>query len=263
MCAGISLLKPATSTGQMVQPERSGAYLAEMRMDFDTLADSWDAEHGPTSARALEFAACLAILRRTCQRFQRPRVLDAGCGTGLHLLALADLISEGVGVDISPAMVARARKMAQSVDARLRFTTASAEELSAEVFGWFDLVFLIGSLEHMLDPGSVLTRVSAVLAPGGEVVVVMRNPLHPSALITRLTGRSKALPRYRHMTPRELENVAERSGLMTVRLMSVVAGSRNMRARDLAPASWHSALDVWWRRTYAAYLVHKKATWEE
>jgi SAM-dependent methyltransferase len=231
-------------------------------MDFDVLAATWDAEHGPSSARAVEFAACLAILRSTCQQFPRPRVLDVGCGTGLHLLALANHISEGVGVDLSEAMVERARKKVEGVDACLRFTMAPAEELSTEALGWFDLVFLVGSLEHMLDPACVLTRVSVVLAPDGEVVVIMRNPLHPSTLFRRLTGRSKVLPRYRHMTPRELANVAERSGLKLVRLMSVVATSQDLRAGDLAATPWHSALGVRWHRIYAAHLVHRKATGE-
>lgn len=64
-------------------------------MDFDALAETWDVEHGPASARAPEFAACVAILRCACRQFPRPRVLDIGCGTGCHLLTVADLISEG------------------------------------------------------------------------------------------------------------------------------------------------------------------------
>ena len=41
---------------------RDGAVLEQMRelrRQFDAAADSWDAEHGPDSARAVEFASSL------------------------------------------------------------------------------------------------------------------------------------------------------------------------------------------------------------
>jgi ubiquinone/menaquinone biosynthesis C-methylase UbiE len=35
--------------------------------------------------------------------------LDIGCGTGQQLFALADCLETGIGIDISPVMIERAR----------------------------------------------------------------------------------------------------------------------------------------------------------
>lgn len=156
-------------------------------------------------------------------------------------------------------MIARARAKAQGVHAHLRFITAAVEDLSPEVLGWFDLVLLIGSLEHMLNPARALTRVSAALAPSGEAVVIMRNPVHPSVLAGRFSRRSWALPRYPHLAPRELAKAAQLCGLKVVRLTPVVAAFRAAGPPSSAPACGHSPLGVWWHRTYAAHLMQRQA----
>src|SRR5947209_18838353 len=102
---------------------RNGAVLEQMQelgRQFDATAASWDAEHGPDSARAAEFAARIRYLRKLCRRLGRPRVLDLGCATGQVLVQLSPVIDDGFGVDISGAMIERARRIAQSGKLRFR-----------------------------------------------------------------------------------------------------------------------------------------------
>src|SRR3546814_1604978 len=119
---------------------------------FDAAAADWDEAHGPRSARAYEFSARIHQIRSLCRRFDRPRVLELGCGTGQILIHLADLVSAGVGVDISPAMIARARENAAGLSPQpLQFSVSDAENLT-DLREPFDLVLLVGVLERLPDP---------------------------------------------------------------------------------------------------------------
>lgn len=85
------------------------------------------------------------------------RVLELGCGTGDLLAQLAP--SEGVGVDFSPATIARAR--AKHPD--LRFVVADVERLAASATpaGPFDTIVMadtVGSLDDCLETFRSLHR---------------------------------------------------------------------------------------------------------
>ncbi|QNM05051.1 class I SAM-dependent methyltransferase [Qiania dongpingensis] len=73
------------------------------------------------------------------------RVLDIGCGTGIYSMAMASRAKEIIGVDLSPKMIAYARKKAddagiENVDFRCMDWPGAAEE-EIEKLGKFDLVF--------------------------------------------------------------------------------------------------------------------------
>jgi len=141
---------------------------------FDRLAERWDFEHGPASARAEAFAAHIDYLSAHCVRLDRPRVLDIGCGTGQHLIRLHPWIGEGVGIDLSSRMIDRAAANGLACGSHsLRFAQMSAEELTPEHFGKFDVVLFIGVLEHMPSPAAMLRRARSVLQPEGRIVIVM------------------------------------------------------------------------------------------
>ena len=91
------------------QPPPSAADLA---MAFDRLAPAWDRGHGPWSPRCIGFAVRAALLRDLVECLPHRHVLDVGCGTGQYLVALGGSLEAGVGIDIAPAMVERARRNA-------------------------------------------------------------------------------------------------------------------------------------------------------
>ena len=94
-----------------------------------------------------------------------PRVaLDVACGTGLSTRGLAERGIAAVGVDVVPAMVARAR-----ADTGLPYAVAAAEALPLGT-GTVDLV-TVGSGVHWFDQRRFAAEAARVLRPGGALLV--------------------------------------------------------------------------------------------
>ena len=96
------------------------------------------------------------------------RVLDLGCGIGRLAAELSGRFAEVVGVDVSPQMIAVARRMhAQKSD--VRFEANSGVDLAGFADGEFGLVFSYSVLPHI--PPDVLEgyflEVGRVLREGG------------------------------------------------------------------------------------------------
>ncbi|MGH3006449.1 MAG: class I SAM-dependent methyltransferase [Gaiellaceae bacterium] len=130
-----------------------------LRAQFDRLAPVW-------AERRAEDA--LASLAAALDRLERPprRALDLGTGTGKAAEFLASRFAQAdvTGVDLSPAMVAEARRhLPPELAARVRFEVADASALPYEA-GVFDLVVLL----NMIPFFGELARVTA---PGGTLVV--------------------------------------------------------------------------------------------
>lgn len=91
-------------------------------------------------------------------------VLDLGCGTGRLAAHLAGRGYKVVGVDVSPEMLASARRrgalaLVQADAFRLPFRDAT-----------FDAVAALRVVFHFQDAGALLQEASRVLAPGGSLV---------------------------------------------------------------------------------------------
>ncbi len=151
------------------------------------MADQWDDLCGPRSGLADEFRSHASALRRTCEQLGRPRVLDIGCGTGRHLIAVAPWIAAGVGIDFAPRMIERARANAAAAGIdHVRYATAEASAVERECLGEFDLVLLTGTLEHVMQPVKVLAAARSVLAPAGRIVVIMPHRANLFFLLRRM-----------------------------------------------------------------------------
>ena len=92
------------------------------------------------------------------------RVLDLGCGTGLMGVALAGRADRIDGVDLSPAMVERAR----ATGAYATLAAGSLEEaLAAADAASYDLVVAADVLVYVGDLAPVLAGAARALRPGG------------------------------------------------------------------------------------------------
>lgn len=95
------------------------------------------------------------------------RVLDIGCGPGHLVERLADRGLEVTGVDLDPAMIARARRR---LGDRARLLTADVANLplpDAE----FDLVVSTLSMHHWANPQAGLVEIARVLKPDGGALI--------------------------------------------------------------------------------------------
>lgn len=109
-----------------------------------------------------------AVRRHVAAGFQPQRALDFGCGVGRVALPLAEQVAEVVGVDVSPAMLAEARRNA---DARGQgnLTWALSDDTLAAVEGTFDFVHSCITFQHIDVPRGrrLFQRLLDLLAPGG------------------------------------------------------------------------------------------------
>jgi SAM-dependent methyltransferase len=99
------------------------------------------------------------------------RVLDLGTGTGQVAIPLAGRCAEVIALDISPEMIAEARRTAESAGVtNVRWLVQPAEAISAAL-GQFELV-TIGQAFHWMDRDEVLRRVAAALTPEGGIALL-------------------------------------------------------------------------------------------
>jgi predicted TPR repeat methyltransferase len=141
-------------------------------------------------------------------------ILDLGCGTGLAGVAFADLAQVVDGVDLSPAMIARAR--ARGIYRRLE---------AAEIVGWlaaceqrYDLAVAADVLVYIGDLAPVFAAVRRVLAPGGRFAFTVER------LDDGDGWRLGPQQRYAH-APAYVEAVAGQAGFAAVRAEPVSARS--------------------------------------
>jgi len=101
-------------------------------------------------------------------------VVDVGCGAGIDSLIAARMVGSGgrvVGVDMTPAMLAKAR--AAAADAGLdnvEFRKGYGESLPVED-GWADVVISNGVLNLMPDKSAALSEMARVLKPAGRLQI--------------------------------------------------------------------------------------------
>lgn len=103
------------------------------------------------------------------------RVIDLGCGTGALTARLAAMLPESVvlGIDASAEMLAAAPTAVPG----LGFERRAIEQASGD----YDLVFSHAALQWLDDHESLIPRVFALVAPGGQFAVqVPSNQDHPA-----------------------------------------------------------------------------------
>ncbi len=99
-------------------------------------------------------------------------MLDVACGGGIVVCAFAPEVRHATGIDMTPAMLDRARQLA----AEKGIANASWDQGDVGSLPYadatFDIVVTRFSMHHFLDPAGVLREMVRVCRPGGRVVVV-------------------------------------------------------------------------------------------
>ncbi len=97
-------------------------------------------------------------------------VLDIGCGPGRHVLALASAGVPVLGIDISTAFLAVARRDGANVLRRSVFDDVP------DAGAWRTVLLLDGNIGIGADPGALLRRTQELLAPGGRILLEAEAP---------------------------------------------------------------------------------------
>jgi SAM-dependent methyltransferase len=186
---------------------------SELVAHFDQSAAAYEEAHGD-ARRLLEYR--LALIRQRCGDGSGV-LLEIGCGTAIHLAALAPSFTRLIGTDISPRMIASARhKLRTSPDHdRIELRVDPSEELGTIDDSSVDVVLCVGALEHMLDRAQVVRQVTRVLKNGGQFVLLTPNGGYCwYALLAPLLGiATRHLSTDRFLKRREAIDLLESAGL--------------------------------------------------
>ncbi len=135
---------------------------------FDRLAADWDTAEQDPAETVRQLAACADLLKL------RPGedVVEVGCGTGQLTGWLAGQVRPGhvLGIDFSPAMIAKAR--AKNIPAEFRVADVCQDELGENLF---EVAFCFHSFPHFRDQAAALGNIAAALKPVGRLLVVHLN----------------------------------------------------------------------------------------
>ncbi len=150
----------------------------EVQQYWDGEAETFDEEpdHGLKDPAVL--AAWTGLLE-SWQPVPPARILDIGCGTGSLSLVLANLGHQVTGIDLSPKMIAQARKKAHQAGLPINFAVmgAARPEFPKHSFSgivcrhvlWMlpDLADVLQTWSHLLQPGAKVLLVEGFWHTGG------------------------------------------------------------------------------------------------
>ena len=124
-----------------------------------------------SSAGPIADEKALAMLVEAARPRPDDTVLDVACGGGLVVCAFAPHVRHATGIDLTPAMLERARRLA--VEKGLENVTWREGEVLPLPYpdGAFTIVVTRFAMHHFLDPRAVFGEMVRVCRPGGRIVV--------------------------------------------------------------------------------------------
>ncbi len=104
------------------------------------------------------------------------RCLQIGCGIGRFEAALSGRVAEARGIDISPKMIAAARRRCAGIP-NVIFDVTEGRDLSIYSAARFELVYAVDSFPYLIQPGLELVDrhfadAARVLTPGGHFALL-------------------------------------------------------------------------------------------
>lgn len=246
--ARIARQRNRPTTGKMLPRPEPGQRLVGPS-ESDVQADMTSSTHDGLirdqfTRQAIPFSTATTIADETALRLLvelsdaggQDTMLDVACGGGLVVCAFARHVRHATGIDVTPAMLDRARVLALDQGLHnVNWEFGPAEQLPYPDAG-FTLVVSRFAFHHFIDPRAVLREMKRVCVPGGRILVcdvmastdparaaefnrmeVLRDPSHvramPEAELRSLFEEvGLPEPRAAHYELRdELENLLRRS----------------------------------------------------
>jgi SAM-dependent methyltransferase len=138
----------------------------------DRILDQFTRQAVPFStAPGIRDEAALHLLVEASGAGADDTVLDVACGPGLVVGAFARVARHATGIDVTPAMLARARELAAGAGlCNVAFAEGDVARLPW-ADGAFSVVVSRFAFHHLERPAAVLAEMRRVCRPGGRVVV--------------------------------------------------------------------------------------------
>jgi 2-polyprenyl-6-hydroxyphenyl methylase/3-demethylubiquinone-9 3-methyltransferase len=148
------------------------------------------------------------------------RIVDVGCGGGILTEALAKYGADALGIDLSEDLIDVADLHALESGVQAHYQKISAEMLAEQQADSFDHVTCMEMLEHVPDPGSIISACARLVRPGGMVFfsTLNRKPKAYALAIVAAEHVLRMLPKGTHdykkfIKPSELSQSARAVGL--------------------------------------------------
>lgn len=129
---------------------------------FDKCAPSWD-DNTVRDEEKIKLILDNAAVEKGA------KVLDVACGTGV---LISDYLKREVasvkGIDISPAMIERAKEKFK--DAK-NVSFVCGDVMNTELDNNYDAIVVYNAFPHFADPEGLISHLSDLLAPGGTLTV--------------------------------------------------------------------------------------------
>jgi len=149
------------------------------------------------------------------------QVLDVGCGGGILADAMARLGAQVTGIDLATKALRVAQLHAlEAQTPNVQYREVSVEALAEQQPGSFDAVTCMEMLEHVPDPGSIISACATLVKPGGMVFFSTLNRKPKAYLLAIVAAEHvlQMLPKGTHdyktfIKPSELSQSARAAGL--------------------------------------------------
>jgi 2-polyprenyl-6-hydroxyphenyl methylase/3-demethylubiquinone-9 3-methyltransferase len=120
------------------------------------------------------------------------QLVDVGCGGGILAEAMARRGATVTGIDMGEAPLSVARLHQQESGVDVSYLQSTAEELAEKEAGNFDIVCCLEMLEHVPDPGSVISACATLAKKGGSLYFSTINR-NPKAFVFAIVGAEHIL----------------------------------------------------------------------
>ncbi len=147
-------------------------------------------------------------------------VLDVGCGGGILSESMAALGARVTGIDAGQAPLEVAKLHLLESGHEVEYLHIMVEELADQQPERFDVITCMEMLEHVPDPGSVISSCARLLKPGGMAFfsTINRNPKAWMLAVVGAEYLLQMLPRGTHeyakfIKPSELDQWIREAGL--------------------------------------------------
>jgi SAM-dependent methyltransferase len=125
-----------------------------------------------SSAPAIRNADALRLLLELTNASSMDTVLDVACGPGIVACAFAAVVAHATGIDLTPAMIERARML--QAERRLANVTWRIGDITPLPYPdeSFSIVTSRYAFHHLRDPQAAMNEMQRVCRSGGQVVLI-------------------------------------------------------------------------------------------
>lgn len=141
-------------------------------------------------------------------------VLDVASGTGSLAVEFAKLCNKVIGIDLTPAMIEKAKKLQEmnTLD-NIKWDIGDVTQTLPYTSNSFSIVITTFSFHHMLDPLSVLMEMNRVCSIRGKIIVADITPNPDKAFTYNQLQHLKDPSHVNFLTIPEFEDLFQKAGI--------------------------------------------------